>query len=1198
MDSTVHILNSIMPQYAEIDSTADIDHQIRLKKCEQFFADMSQDFNAETLSTVIVYLHDTWSVVRNKCSKLLSEKAMLLNHDQLYFLVKTFSEYCKSSASWQEVHGSLLGFNAVVCGRPQIEGNTYHHIESVCLSLISHVSTPVREASRSCLFNIQKKVNDQHNFVFKLIFLISSILKSNHSASESSTLTLDGILGCLVDSFQEFPTLIIQFDVPFLNLIDPISEKGDDVSRINQPTVEFIDTIKMCMLHEASSVRQKAGQVLIILLTNLLNGSHVVSVEPSPRTMMPMLKRSSSNHSTFSSALVEYIVSRVLIESLRSTRSDDWRLQEICLMVSEEVLSISLKNKIEELRCGLDTALGISASIVQLVKFLKEHLGFILCHESFEVRRMATQILPLLARVAVLFESPTSCPVISGIDVSSSVFIVSRPSSGVFAPVTGGGLASLRASRDEYQDGGRGTPTRQVTPTKQHITSIITFAEGPVMASGGAAAPAAAVSSMDPEEARAIATLVRVMWLAEVLKQNQHLVEVCPARMWELLKTSYRSSCTFSGDEGDHSTAENGANASAGNSETLLRSWEPLDSWSLEVPGRLFEIDNRTQFQKDMRSLLNDSGENTSKVMVDKLCVNLNAILAGIGEVLSLCESVYCINASETKGGLYVEGAEECDSEFESSDKEDEGDYLYGGLASIANNYSSGGNGGVSARGIIKGLLKLKTDKVQCLLMSNDFIECNVLILNYLTNLLVTFGVDAGATSTNKSFLSVVHTSADYLSRSKALLSCWSAHAFRINSLVDNSVSKAINLNSVTTATTTTSSAASDGGSKLKTTRSFTVGLHGRQRFCSCDSAACSSVTIASVGPVRSLEACTLIPSLSDPATDPLIFLESRSSQRVVPVYSNNYSKPNTPSAALSRAASQSNPATGGGSAVLVPSVYGGSKAVVLGASGYMSMNRWNCEALSPLVGCLAQLQLHFKDSFLLSQILVEWIIACQLNSLWLDRRTFCKKNLFDTLSVLVVNATNDAEWSGACCNNQQHFLAAQLLRTLAEALALKSSVGLEGKQVFVLVKAAVQLATSLLSFEPAVDNQAASDPIAAECKQEVSALLRESVTVLSASCTQIERRFTEEEASRSDVGAKIVGNETEAKDKSKKDEPSDDEDEFSDWDESSSVESDALQNSLDSSSNTDFNKSSTAGTVVLEVTLLGRLCQQLKCKY
>jgi len=38
-----------------------------------------------------------------------------------------------------------------------------------------------------------------------------------------------------------------------------------------------------------------------------------------------------------------------------------------------------------------------------------------------------------------------------------------------------------------------------------------------------------------------------------------------------------------------------------------------FDTWSLESC-RLFEIDNRTQFQKDMRSIMNDYSSNNSSV--------------------------------------------------------------------------------------------------------------------------------------------------------------------------------------------------------------------------------------------------------------------------------------------------------------------------------------------------------------------------------------------------------------------------------------------------------------------------------------------------------------------------------------------------------------------------------------------------------
>ena len=76
-------------------------------------------------------------------------------------------------------------------------------------------------------------------------------------------------------------------------------------------------------------------------------------------------------------------------------------------------------------------------------------------------------------------------------------------------------------------------------------------------------------------------------------------------------------------------------------------------------------------------------------------------------------------------------------------------------------------------------------------------------------------------------------------------------------------------------------------------------------------------------------------------------------------------------------------------------------------------MNRWNCEAVSPVLFCLANALTDERESLCLAAVTIEWIISSMLNPIWLDNRYGARKNMFDALVVLLSVSRREALPSG-----------------------------------------------------------------------------------------------------------------------------------------------------------------------------------------
>jgi hypothetical protein len=125
----------------------------------------------------------------------------------------------------------------------------------------------------------------------------------------------------------------------------------------------------------------------------------------------------------------------------------------------------------------------------------------------------------------------------------------------------------------------------------------------------------------------------------------------------------------------------------------------------------------------------------------------------------------------------------------------------------------------------------------------------------------------------------------------------------------------------------------------------------------------------------------------------------------------------------------------------------------------YQAKDQWNCEAVSPLLTCLAG-GLSDTDSCLpLAAIVAEWMVSCAMHPLWLDCRHNARKNLFESL-VLLLSGAERTEVEGITCPSAmalQYVLVLRIVRAVAEALMLRAAKPvLDLKSLICLVKAAL----------------------------------------------------------------------------------------------------------------------------------------------
>lgn len=324
------------------------------------------------------FLHDTWSAIRVQSSKLLLSLSPFISESTRKELIAALIDASRSAATWQEVHGSILGLTALIS---TCEYDVLLIISGLCLDFIGHSSIPIQDAARSCLLSVQMHVEDKSALVRSILENIQPLVnESMHGpgSEQCSTLRLDGLMGCLVDSYQQFPQLPL-----LMSAASGCDAQGDLLLGI-------MDTTKQCMIHPASTVRQKACQLLVIFLSRTV----AANVEGAAEWEQDRVFR----------VIVHFLVG-LLDEAVETGR---WPQLETALIISEDLAQILIDGKLDILshpqsRRGPDGYFdALMVHSFKLFQRISTHAAALLLHRAFEVRRMMIQLLPLLARVHVM----------------------------------------------------------------------------------------------------------------------------------------------------------------------------------------------------------------------------------------------------------------------------------------------------------------------------------------------------------------------------------------------------------------------------------------------------------------------------------------------------------------------------------------------------------------------------------------------------------------------------------------------------------------------------------------------------------------------------------------------------------------------------------------------------------------------------
>ena len=236
---------------------------------------------------------------------------------------------------------------------------------------------------------------------------------------------LDGLLGCLSDIIQASATLtntdLLLLFKYFQEDSTPLDEYlfspggGDGIADTDSPLLTgVIGTVDLLMGHASSVVRQHAGQVFLVLY-NLLpeEDAEAFSCTLGYGQQCRDFILSTSTERTDSPRAGKDIVSRptsigrgVMLRMISCAILDKrrWQRQEVCLIISEEILQMTLVDSLAAMGLKSWVNFALSDSLHILLCAARECSCTSFLHPMFEIRRMHGQILPLIARASIIFQ--------------------------------------------------------------------------------------------------------------------------------------------------------------------------------------------------------------------------------------------------------------------------------------------------------------------------------------------------------------------------------------------------------------------------------------------------------------------------------------------------------------------------------------------------------------------------------------------------------------------------------------------------------------------------------------------------------------------------------------------------------------------------------------------------------------------------
>ena len=235
---------------------------------------------------------------------------------------------------------------------------------------------------------------------------------------------LDGLLGCLCDTIQaalsgcdsNLPLLFKAFDDEFSISTTSQAEHGNN-GECEQPLlIRVISIVYLLMDHASSIVRQNAGQVFLYLYNLLPEEDHnLVQCSDYKDICRKFIKEKSFSTTTMMSTDSDedsgkpkvFEGSRGGLLSLISSAVLDnrkWERQEVCLIISEEILHKVLLDALSQMSLMTWNRVLLSEPLHILLASARTSSCSSFLHSMFEIRRMHGQILPAIARATIIFQ--------------------------------------------------------------------------------------------------------------------------------------------------------------------------------------------------------------------------------------------------------------------------------------------------------------------------------------------------------------------------------------------------------------------------------------------------------------------------------------------------------------------------------------------------------------------------------------------------------------------------------------------------------------------------------------------------------------------------------------------------------------------------------------------------------------------------
>jgi len=432
LNSTVANSSNSAPNKIEVvDSNNDNDHLGRRNQYKKFYSSLSvEDLVAEaSLQKVQASMCDTWSEIRKDSSRslraLVQEAGPEIVADDLFStFLQPLSEAHTSHGTgglsgqcWQHVHGNLLGVfallpllvqpllgtNSMDCRVDNVSSSssppssTTRRVECVkkaCLEALSHPQLPVREVARSCLHDLSRHVGSLgKTFLGKCLERIGLQAESDVSEkTEVHASELDGLL--------HYVGRMVSAEGSLLRgcLADGSGATNDGAGEPMRMVPAVLTQLHLCMQHPSSTVRQRAAYVFI----------ECVSCSSGRGSIGDGGSVELEGQAEFLHLTVDTVI------AVLSKRDEDWRVTEGYMLVTESLLQQLLVATVATLRRGLGLDSGefgaqggascsdVQADLLRLVDPLIRHARELTRHSSFEVRRIASQLMPSLARAVLL----------------------------------------------------------------------------------------------------------------------------------------------------------------------------------------------------------------------------------------------------------------------------------------------------------------------------------------------------------------------------------------------------------------------------------------------------------------------------------------------------------------------------------------------------------------------------------------------------------------------------------------------------------------------------------------------------------------------------------------------------------------------------------------------------------------------------